>query len=197
MPFPCFFLLSRAWNITSLGWLLDCVPSWLCAHKFHGNHTQGTHSFHLASAHLLSSCWYGWLLSSLRTSPYIFTSSTSLSFSCSLKSFIAFAYHLFRLFCCFFFFVTRKTINELQTVIWNSACNKLMHSFECIKQARSSLSVSFYCALECQPAHSPPELLACVLGHPLTLIHGEAPCLWHSACIRGCTWLLIGPDAHI
>lgn len=40
-------------------------------HKLHGSHTQGTHSFHLASAHLLclSSCWYGWLLSSLPTSP--------------------------------------------------------------------------------------------------------------------------------
>lgn len=45
------------------------VPS--LGHELHGSHTQGTRSFHLASAHLLclSSCWYGWLLSSLPASP--------------------------------------------------------------------------------------------------------------------------------
>lgn len=87
----------------------------------------------------------------------------------------------------FFFLVTCKTINELQVEIWDSACNKLMHSFECIKQAHSSLLVSFNCALECQPARPHQSCLPVHLGHPLTLIHREAPCLsLRSACIRGC-----------
>lgn len=34
IPFPQFSLLSRVWNITSLGFLLDCVPTKLCAHPW-------------------------------------------------------------------------------------------------------------------------------------------------------------------
>lgn len=135
--------------------------------------------------HLCQLALYIWL---------IICNINALSFSCSLKSFIAFAFPL----SVFFLFAMCKTINELQAEIWDSACNKLMHPFECMKWARSSLRVSLYCALECQPVHSPPKLPACALGDPLTLIHREAPCpSLRSACIRSCTGLLIGPDAHI
>lgn len=34
IPFPQFSLLSRVWNITSLCFLLDCVPTKLCAHPW-------------------------------------------------------------------------------------------------------------------------------------------------------------------
>lgn len=71
-------LLSSSQNICVLSALLwsqiqNTAPS--LEHELHGSRTQGTHSLHLASAHLLciSSCWYGWLLSSLPTSPIYLT----------------------------------------------------------------------------------------------------------------------------
>lgn len=136
----------------------------------------------------------GWLLSSLPTPPVCLPHQlpfiSALLWNPLLPLLFPFSF--------FSSFATCKTINELQAEIWDSACNKLMHPFECMKQARSSSWVSFYCALECQAAHSPPELLPCALGHPWTLIHREVPCpSLCSACIRGCTGLLIGPDAHI
>lgn len=67
-------LLSSSQNTCVLSALLwsqiqNTAPS--LEHELHGSRTQGTHSLHLASTHLLcvSSCWYGWLLSSLPTSP--------------------------------------------------------------------------------------------------------------------------------
>lgn len=165
-------------------------------HKLHGSHTQGTHSFHLASVHLLCvpGCCYGWLLSSLPTGPMCFPHQLPFISAVLWNPLLPLLFP----FSFFFLFATCKTINELQAEIWDSACNKLMHPFECMRRACSLLQVSFYCALECQPAHSPPELLACALGHPLTLIQWEAPCpSLRAACIRGCTGLLIGPDAHI
>lgn len=99
-------LLSSSQNTCVLSALLwsqiqNTAPS--LEHELHGSRTQGTHSLHLASAHLLclSSCWYGCFCHLCQLALYIcliICNINALSFSCSLKSFIAFAFPLFAFF---------------------------------------------------------------------------------------------------